>query len=136
MKTSHIVGISIAAFLVVIIIGGIYLVGEMSEYFEETYTEAVEYAKDATKDECLEKYVADYKSCDGITCFSKTATFGVMCMMEAQGDVEEFCADKPRSESEVKEGDWNREFCKPRGLDDQDCTNIYSVVAVVCSPDE
>jgi hypothetical protein len=136
MKTSHIIGLSVAAFFVALIIGGVYLVGKMGEYFEETYTQASEYAKDATKDECLDKYVEDYKSCDGIACFSTTATFGAICMMEAQGDMEEFCADKPRSESEVKGGDWNREFCKPRGLNDQDCVNVYSIVATVCTPDE
>jgi hypothetical protein len=136
MKTSHIVGLSVVAFIIVLVVGGYYLVSQMGAFFEETFNEVSEYAKNATKDDCLDRYVEDYKACDGITCFGKTATFGVICLMEAEGDMEEFCADKPKSETEVKDSDWNRDFCKPRGLNDLDCVNVYRIVETVCAPDE
>jgi hypothetical protein len=136
MKTSHIVGISAVAVIVVLVIIGYYAVVQMGEFFEETYLEAAEYAENASKDQCLEKYVEDYKACDGVTCFGKTTTFGVMCLMQAEGDVEEFCADKPKSESEVKGSEWNENYCKPRGLDDLDCVNVYKVVETVCTTEE
>jgi hypothetical protein len=135
MKTSHIVGLSVFAGIAVLVIGIYYLFGVMVEFFEETYIEAQEYAQNATKDDCLEKYVEDYKACDGVACFTKTATFGVMCLAEAQGDLEEFCSDKPMSEDEVMDSQWNRNFCKPRGLNEYDCKNVYSIVEAVCSPD-
>lgn len=136
MKTSHIVGISVVAFIIVLIAGGYYLFKQLGEFFEETYIEAAEFAKDASKDDCLEKHVEDYKACDGFACYGKTTTFGVMCLLEAQGDLEEFCADKPKSESEVKESDWNQSFCKPRGLNDDDCVYVYKTIEAVCAPDE
>jgi hypothetical protein len=136
MKSSHIVGISVAAFFIILFAGGYYLFGKMGEFFEDTYIEAAEFAKDATKDDCLEKHVEDYKACDGFACYGKATTFGVMCLIEAEGDLEQFCADKPKSEAEVTGSDWNQSFCKPRGLNDNDCVNVYRIVEAVCAPDE
>lgn len=134
MKTVLIIiGVLLLLGVSIVVIGGSYFASKMGDFMEETQAEATKFAENATKEDCLEKYVADYKACEGITCYGKTASFGVMCLAEAKGNIEAFCKDKPKSQAEVYGSTWNKEFCKARGLDNQDCVNVYKIIETQCT---
>ena len=111
---------------------GIYMGGSVDEMYQEVVPAAEAFASKATKDECLERYVSDYKQCSELSCYSKSAMFGVVCLASANGDSAIFCSDKPKSQSEFYNSQWKQEFCASSGLDDQDCLSVYKIIETHC----
>lgn len=132
-KFLKIVGIGFL-FLFVGFIGlGFYLGDSIDGMYQEVQVKAEKFAATATKDDCIDKYTIEYKSCSDMSCFSESAMFGVMCLSAASGDSAQFCADKPKSQSEFYNGQWKEGYCKDNGLDAQSCLSVYKVIDSHCS---
>lgn len=132
-KFLKIVGIGFLVLLVGFIGLGFYLGDSVDGMYQEVQVKAEAFAATATKDDCLVKYATDYKSCSEISCYSETAMFGAVCLSAASGDSAQFCADKPKSQSEVYKSEWKNDFCKNNGLDTQDCVSVYKIIDTHCS---
>lgn len=134
MKTFFkILGVGLLVLLVGFIGLGFFLGGSMEGMYQEMQVKAEEFAATATKDDCLVKYVSDYKSCSEMSCYSESAMFGVMCLSAASGDSVQFCANKPKSQSDFYNSQWKDEFCKNNGLDIQDCLSVYKIINTHCT---
>lgn len=132
-KFFKVVGIGFAVLLVGFIGLGFFLGDTTENMYQEAKVKAERFAAKATKDDCLEEYVSEYKECSEVSCFSQNAMFGVVCLAAASGDQAEFCADKPRSQQDFYESQWANNFCESNGLKGQDCLNVYKVVDTHCS---
>ena len=125
--------ISIAVIFILLVVIGFFIGSSIDELTLESKKEAEEFAKTANKEQCLEKYVDKYIACDDLSCYSSSAAFGVICLAAATGSKDEFCSNKPKSETEFYEGDWKQGLCKSKGLDTSRCLHIFKVIDTHCA---
>ena len=125
--------ITLGVLFVIFLAIGFFLGNSMESIYAEAKQEAESFAKTATKDQCLEEYADKYLACEDISCFTSSASFGVICLAAASGSKEEFCRDKPKSQTEFYSSDWKDGLCKSKGLNTQDCLSAYKIIETHCS---
>lgn len=125
--------IVIAALFILLIILGYFVGNSMNGIIAKTQGEAEGFAKTASKEQCLERYVDKYSACEEFSCYASSASFGIICLAAASDDKNEFCSDKPKSQFEFYKGDWKDGLCKSKGLDTSSCLSVYKIIETHCA---
>ena len=122
--------VGIVVVLLIILLGiGAYL--GSGEGLEEAQKEGVSFAASASKEDCLAETAIRLAQCDTTLCM-EPLNFGGVCVINAQGGQEEFCADKPKNEKEYSMGSW-QQHCSVNNLSKHKCEMVFKTFSAYCS---
>ena len=120
----------IAVLIGVLVAAGLWL-GKSAEGMVD---DARKFAANTTKQGCVTEMAARLKACDGMRCTVSIPIWGGICLEDAKGSKEEFCASVPNMKDENAFSRWQGTFCAEYGLDQQKCLMAGTIVAGHCMP--
>lgn len=134
-KIALAVGLFIAAFVGVLVVGGGQWLDNVREEAQAErpllQAEARAFGDGASGAACVDEALLRTDECDGMMCRVKVQEFLSVCLSEADTEPG-FCGDVPNSSQVMASARWAVEQCTDRGSPERPCTRVFRTVQNYC----
>ncbi|TMO88064.1 hypothetical protein [Pseudoalteromonas ruthenica] len=121
--------------ILVIFIGmvGLYFYSKKSDYSPNDFlAQAIIFAQDSNKEQCLSKYWDVYKACEIDSCFEKADAFIDACFLFSSGEKTTFCKKKQNFGKEYTDRSKSVNFCGVLGISPDHCDRMHEKLSDNC----
>jgi hypothetical protein len=116
--------------IIIILMGiGAYIGFSSKDAMNAAQQEGIAFAKTTDKEGCLSETALRISKCEGIC--MEPMNFGALCLMNASGDQEAFCSDKPTDDAEYTKGAWQK-HCAENNLSKHKCELFFKTFSAYC----
>ncbi len=118
----------VVAILTIYYGGKHYLRGEVREVSDEVKS----FAKESTKEECINEIASRVKVCETVACYTRVSLFGAGCFRIAKGDKEAFCRANIGDGEEESLSAFSEQDCIAHELNDAGCGKLSRMIQKYC----
>jgi hypothetical protein len=123
------IGGIIITILIILISAAAYIGFSSRDKLFTAQQEGIAFAKTTDKEGCLSETALRLSGCEGMC--MEAMNFGALCLMNASGDQQAFCSDKPSTDSEYSQGSW-QQHCAAKNLSKHGCELFFKTFSAYC----